>query len=299
MAAEAVALYAEYFSDPLCPWCWGYEPRHRALRAAFGAAIFWVHRMGGMEGKVPQVEDVGEAVRRMEQVSLKCRMPIALEPWRHRAPCSPIPAAIAVKAVGFQDPALEDRYLRRVREAFFVEGRRVDTSEALVTLAAEVPGIDVPRLVREMHDRGAKKAFMVDFEAARDPRPEARELEKAPATGGMRYSFPTLVLRNRDGAHRVLSMEDDLTAVLAAVHALAPDLLPRRSPSIEGFLKAGPSAATEEVALACEVPYDAVDADLADMVQDGRVTFRAAGHYGLWRWKGGRPRPGTGDWTDE
>lgn len=299
MAAEAVALYAEYFNDPLCPWCWGNEPRDRALKAAFGGAIFWVHRMGGMEGRVPQVEDADEAVRRMERVSLKCRMPIAPEPWRHRAPCSSIPASIAVKAVGFQDPALEDRFLRRVREAFFVEGRRVDTSEALVKLAAEVPGIDLKRLVREMHDRGAKKAFMVDFEAARDPLPDARALEPAPDTGGMRYAFPTLVLRNRDGAHRVLSMEDDLTARLAAVHALAPELMPRRSPSIEAFLMAGPSAATEEVALACEVPYDAADADLADLAQDGRATFRAAGHFGLWRWKGGRPRPGTGNWTDE
>jgi protein-disulfide isomerase-like protein with CxxC motif len=299
MAAEAVALYAEYFGDPLCPWCWGNEPRHRALKVAFGGAIFWVNRMGGLEGRVPAVDDADEAVRRMERVSQATRMPIALDAWRHRAPCSPIPASIAVKAVGFQDPALEDRFLRRVREAFFVEGRRADTSEALLTLAAEVPGIDLKRLAREMHDRGAKKAFMVDFEAARDPLPEARALEKAPDTGGTRYAFPTLVLKNRDGAHRVLSMEHDLTAQLAAVHALAPDLRPQPSPSIEAFLKAHRSAATEEVALACEVPYDAADADLADMVQDGRVTFRAAGHYGLWRWKGGRPRPGTGLWTDE
>jgi protein-disulfide isomerase-like protein with CxxC motif len=299
MAAEAVALYAEYFGDPLCPWSWGNEPRHRALRVAFGASIFWVHRMGGMEGRVPQVEDADEAVRRMERVSLRCRMPISPDPFRHRAPCSPIPASIAVKAVGFQDPALEDRYLRRVREAFFVEGRRVDTSEALLALGAEVPGIDLPRMAREMHDRGAKKAFMVDWEAARDPLPDARVLEPAPDTGGMRYAFPTLVIRNRDGAHRILSLEDGLTAQLAAVHALAPDLRPRPSPSIEAFLKAHGSAATEEVALACEVPYDAADADLADMVQDGRVTFRPAGHYGLWRWKGGRPRKGTGDWTDE
>jgi len=299
MAPEAVALYAEYFTDPLCPWCWGNEPRYRALRAAFGDAVFWVHRMGGMEGKVPQTEDADEAVRRMGHVSVSCRMPIDPDIWRHRAPCSPLPASMAVKAVGFQDPQLEDRYLRRVREAFFVEGRRVDTSEALLTLAAEVPGIDLKRMAREMHDRAAKKAFMVDFEAARDPLPDARALEPAPDTGGMRYAFPTLVLKNRDGAHRILSMADDLTAQLAAVHALAPQLMPRRSPSIEAFLKAGPSAATEEVALACEVPYDPADADLAAMVEDGRVTCRAAGHYCLWHWKGGEPRPGALEYADE
>jgi putative protein-disulfide isomerase len=298
MAAGEVALYAEYFTDPLCPWCWGNEPRYRALRTAFGDAIFWVHRMGGMEGKVPQVEDADEAVRRMERVSLACRMPIDLEVWRHRAPCSPLPASIAVKAVGFQDPALEDRYLRRIREAFFVEGRRVDTSEALLALAAEVPGIDLRRMAREMHDRAAKKAFMVDFEAARDPLEGARVLEKASDTGGMRYVFPTLVLKNRDGAHRLLTMEDDLPAQLAAVHALAPDLMPRPSPSIEAFLKSVPSASTEEVALACEVPYDPADADLADMVEDGRVTCRTAGHYCLWHWRGGKARD-TGEWNDE
>ncbi len=298
MAAEAVALYAEYFTDPLCPWCWGHEPRYRALRAAFGDAIFWVHRMGGMEGKVPQVADPDAAARRMEHVSLTCRMPIDLDIWRHRPPASPIPASIAVKAVGFQDPALEDRYLRRVREAFFVEGRKVDTSEALMALAAEVPGIDLKRLAREMHDRGAKKAFMVDWEAARDPLEGAPHLEDAPDTGGRRYTFPTVVLKNRDGDHRIVTMEDDLTAQLAAVHALAPDLRPQPSPSIEAFLKAGPSAATEEVALACEVPYDPADADLADMAEDGRATFRAAGHFGLWRWKGGAPRPGAGEWNE-
>lgn len=290
-----VELYAEYFTDPLCPWCWGYEPRYRALKAAFGDSLFWVLRMGGMEDRVPQVDDPDQAVARMERASLACRMPIDLEVWRHRPPVSTVPASVAVKAVGFQDPALEDAFLRRVREAFYLEGRRVDTSESLFGLAREVPGIDLPRLMREMHDRSAKKAFMVDWEAARDPLDGAPALEPAPDTGGMRYTFPTLVLKNRDGAQRVVSLEDDLPAMLAAVHALAPRLTPRPSPSIEGFLKARGAAATEEVALACEVPFDPADADLAEMVRDGRVTCRPVGHYCMWHWKGGRPRPGTGE----
>jgi putative protein-disulfide isomerase len=293
-----VDLYAEYHTDPLCPWCWGAEPRYRALRWAFGDALFWVHRMGGMEGRVPQVADPERAVARMEEISQRTRMPIDLEVWRHRPPASPLPASIAVKAVGFQDPALEDAFLRRVREAFFVEGRVVDTSESLLALAQEVPGIDLPRLAREMHDRAAKKAFMVDWEATRDPRPEAHRLEDTPE-GGRRYILPTLVLGNRDGAHRVLTLVDDLPAQLAAVHALAPGLRPLRSPSIEGFLKAVGSAATEEVALACEVPFDAADADLAALAEAGTVTCRVAGHYCLWRWHGGAPHPRPEEGTGE
>jgi len=293
-----VELYAEYFTDPLCPWCWGAEPRYRALKAAFGDAVFWVHRMGGMEGRVPQVEDPERARARMEQISLETRMPIDLDVWRPRSPASPLPASVAVKAVGFQDPALEDAYLRRVREAFFTEGRAVDTSEALVALARDVPGIDLPRLVREMHDRAAKKAFMVDWEAARDPLPAARHLEDTPE-GGRRYAFPALVIRNRDGETRVLDPKAAFADWLAAFHALAPALTPRRSPSIEGFLKARGTAATEEVALATEVPFDAADADLAAMVEDGRVTCRTVGHYCLWTWKGGSPRPGTGEGEGE
>jgi predicted DsbA family dithiol-disulfide isomerase len=288
-----VELYAEYFTDPLCPWCWAAEPKHRALRAAFGDALFWVHRMGGMEGRVPQTSDPARARERMEKVSLASRMPIDLEIWHHRSPASTVPASVAVKAVGFQDPALEDAYLRRVREAFFLEGRTVDTSESLVALAREVPGIDLPRLVREMHDRAAKKAFMVDWEAARDPLPGAHDLEETPE-GGKRYAFPTLVLKDRDGNHRILAMHDPFEKWLAAVHALAPALRPLRSPSIEGFLKSVGSAATEEVALACEVSYDGADADLASLAQDGRVTCHPVGHYCTWTWKGGAPHP-TGE----
>lgn len=289
-----VELYAEYFTDPLCPWCWAAEPKQRALRAAFGDALFWVHRMGGMEDRVPQTADPARARERMEQVSLKSRMPIDLDVWAHRSPASSAPASVAVKAVGFQDPALEDAFLRRVREAFFLEGRAVDTSEALLALAREVPGIDLPRLVREMHDRAAKKAFMVDWEAARDPQPGARDLEDT-AEGGRRYAFPTLVLRDREGNHRIVHMADPFEKWLAAVHALAPELQPLRSPSIEGFLKSVGSAATEEVALACEVSYEATDADLASLAEDGRVLCRPVGHYCTWTWKGGAPGPGSAE----
>jgi predicted DsbA family dithiol-disulfide isomerase len=289
-----VEVYAEYFSDPLCPWCWAAEPKVRALRAAFGDALFWVNRMGGLEGRVPQATDPAVARERMEHVSLEGRMPIDLDVWRHRSPASSAPASVVIKAVGFQDPALEDALLRRVREAFFVEGRAVDTSEALLALAREVPGIDLPRLVREMHDRAAKKAFMVDWEAARDPLPGARDLETT-TEGGRRYAFPTLVLKDREGNHRILDHTDPFETWLAAVHALAPGLKPLASPSIEGFLKSVGSASTEEVALACEVSFEGADADLASMAEDGRVICHPVGHFCTWTWKGGTPRPAGGE----
>lgn len=278
-------LFAEYFTDPFCPWCWTEEPRYRKLRMAFGRGIFWEHRMGGMEGTVPQVTDPEVAARKMERISLDTGMPIDLNVWRTRPPESSIAASIAVKAASFQGPEVEDAYLRRVREAFFCGTGPVDRSAPLVHLARGVPGIDLHRFVLEMHDRGAKKAFMTDWDAARDPVPEARDLEDTPE--GRRYAFPTLLLRNRDGESRVLDQKHEYADWLQAVAELAPGLEPEPSPSIEMVLRRWDSVATAEVALICELPWDTADEALDLMAERGGTACRPVGHFALWSPHGG------------
>ncbi len=287
-------IAADYFTDPICSWSWGNEPNFRKLRQAFPGAIRIHHRMGGLverrdEGFYDPQYDLGgenpEAYAiHQEEVSIETGMPIDTGVWKVHPPFSSHPACIAVKAVGLQGEELEDAYVRRVREGFFTERRPADTIASLMALAAEVPGVDLPRLAEEIEGPLAKEAFGDDFEAARHPVPQAKDTKMM--EGRIRYGFPAMILMNETHGVRVLDGDSPWPDYVAAVQALAPSLSPAPPPDVAAFLHAVGRAATKEVEIVCELSRDEAKGQLEKLEKDGEIISRPVGHCCFWSVKG-------------
>lgn len=285
-------IRAEYFTDPLCSWSWGNEPHYRKLREEFGEQIQWRHRLGGLMERWSEDfydplyqltgGDAEALARHQEEVSLTTRMPIDVGFWLENPPSSTHPACTAIKAAGFQGADLEDLYLRRVREGFLTERRRLDNKEALLKLAKEVPGMDPDRLRKDIDSDAAKQAFREDWEAARRPVPEARDTKVT--EGHLRYSFPTLLLFNDSGEYRVLDSDNTYQDYLTAIRELN-GLKRGAPPSTEAFVRKYRHVTTKEVAVVCEVSWEEAEAALEKLAKSSVLRKRPVGHFCMWEWK--------------
>ena len=285
-----LVLTADYFTDPACSWSWCNEPNYRRLRVKFGDQIEWRHRMGGLIEKWdesyhdPQDDLSGgdaQAFRdHWREVGAANKMPIDADLWLEGGTQSTHPANIAVKAAEFQGFDQADGLLRRLREAYLCEKNGLNASAEILKAARDVTGLDVPRLQRALSSDRARAAFREDFELARHPLPEARDTKVT--EGRLRYSFPTLVLRN-NGDLRVLDADHSPQEYVNAVAALAPEIAEASPPSVSSLVEMFPTLATREVEVIAELPRDEALEQLRGLAARGRLRRQIIDGESIWR----------------
>ena len=91
--------------------------------------------------------------------------PVDARLWLDDPPRSTYPACLAVKAAAEQ--GLDAALLRRLREGFAAERRRLDRPEALIEQAREIPGLDLDRFRIDLRSNAIVEAFGSDLELAR------------------------------------------------------------------------------------------------------------------------------------
>lgn len=168
------------FTDPVCTWCWASEPVLRALKARYGKQLDIAFIMSGLVKDIRDFEDVdhdiggepSDANTQIAQHWLEASgqhgMPVTtsnLELFSAEHPSS-YPQNIAYKAAEFEDQALADRFLRRLREATAVEAKQTNRDEVLLALAKEV-GLDTEKLISHCIDGTAEAAFRMDLATTR------------------------------------------------------------------------------------------------------------------------------------
>ena len=164
-----------------------------------------------------------------------------------RPPASTNPAGLAVKAVAEQgDPG---PFLRRLREAIFVERRRADRGDALIDVARETsPALDLATLDVAFGSHGPVEALGADF-------------ERAPAGRGRRSRSTA---RSSTGARP--------TPIGGR-----PSWPPGASPDgggpleIEDALRRFGACATAEIAALCDLPGPRAPAELWRLALEWRV----------------------------
>lgn len=187
------------------------------------------------------------------------------------------PSCIAVKAAGLQGKARELPYLRRFREAMYLEGRAATNREVQLELASEI-GLDVDAFVRALDDGKAEAAFHADLDLCRSKS----------VTG-----FPTFELR-RDPATARLDGWQPWDAFDEALQEFAPDLRP--SPlaatpeSVRTLLRRFDRCATLEVAAVLGVTDDEAELLLEDLEAQGSIVRREVGGGLFWEIGRGAPR---------
>ncbi len=256
---EASVSVTEY-TDPICSWAWGTEPKLRLLRWRHGHRMAWRTVMGGLIGDATNGRpdwDPALAAKPMQaywrQTNRYTGQPYPV-PMRRMAR-STDPAGRAVHAALRQGPEVAARVLRRLRESTFVFGITPYTADEFVAAVEGVPGLDVERFVADLSDPSVAAAYQADWEETRRPNDHVRFLEGnyvgignlKHSEGHDRYAFPTLIFRGTNGEVTVPGWMP-FAAYLDALETVSPgstaDACPDPTPA-EAFAEWGVLTSTE------------------------------------------------------
>ena len=269
-------VHTYYYTDPLCPWSWALEPSLRKLEVAFGGSLSVTFVMCGM---AREVGDPSHLISEMLEASDQSGMPVDVRLWLSGAPRSSHPACLAIKAAAEQGGAggVLSQYLRRLREGLLCRRRKLDTADALIAEAREVPGLDVERLRLGLASHGVLEAFAADLDRCGAVSPEHH------SEGSDRIKLPSLEFRGADGdVHGVYGPADYGALRTAAVAAGASEISSAGPLSVEDALRRFGTMSTSEVAAVCDLPGPRAPAELWRLALEWRVRTERVGTGYLW-----------------
>jgi protein-disulfide isomerase-like protein with CxxC motif len=264
--ADVGTVSISYVTDPFCPWSWAAEPLWRRLQAEFGDQVAITYVISGLGGAQPDPLEWLEA-------AAASGMPVDPRGIMADPPASTNAAGLAVKAVAEQaDPG---PYLRRLREAIFLERRRLDRGDALLDLAREIaPPLDLDTLKVAFGSHGPVEALGADFErAAGSPRPSLR-IEAEGGAAGVNADGAVVV----DGRAPYAEWRAELLAARIEPSGGALD--------VEAALRRFGACTTAEIAALCDLPGPRASAELSRLALEWRVTPRPLLGGELWNLNG-------------
>ena len=167
----------DYYTDPLCSWCFAAEPMLDQAKAHFQDRIEIHYRM------LPLFEHVREVMNdparlwtiadRYRIVSKKTGIHIDNQVWYTDPPESAWPACQAIKAAERQGLAAADRYIKLLREGAMREGKNIAKAEVQIELAAKT-GLHLPQFEKDLADPARKEEVLADIRDAQRENVESR-----------------------------------------------------------------------------------------------------------------------------
>jgi putative protein-disulfide isomerase len=246
------------YTDPFCPWSWAAEPQLRRLQIEFGAGLAFTFVIVGLWRRIEPAVAARLALDLVDACA-ESGMPGDPRVFLRDPPSSTHPAGLAVAAAAEQgDPG---PFIRRLREAVFVDGRRMDTAPALLDAARETRGLDLDRLRVDFGSNAILERFGADVERGRGVRTPA-------------FSF--------DGDASRVEGYGPYERVRAAALAAGASPAGDGFPGVEEALRRFGVLATPEVAAACDLPGPRAPAELWRLALEWRVKPRRVVGGELW-----------------
>ena len=256
-------------TDPACVWSWACEPGLRALQTEFGDALSWTFVMGGLARELP-----GEGlVEPWLKAAAETGMPTDPRVWHEGPMKSTYPACMAFIAAAEQATDGGYRYLRALREGITCFGRKLDTTEALVS-EARGAGLDVERFRVALGSNAVVEAFGADLEEARDVPAEAEaasEVSCSRPAGVERVIFPTFRFEGEGGDVRWLFGSQSPATLREAVLALGAEPLSEPRPGVAEALERFGRMAAPEAAAVCGLAPLKAEAELIALALEWRA----------------------------
>lgn len=197
------------YTDAMCSWAWGTEPKLRLLRWRFDDQIdSWRRVMGHLveDEHMPDVDREAEAPKLQAYWKVVCDETGMPRPDPlHRTPAGSRASGLVVKAAEEQGPDAAAAVLRVLREATFIHGAPPDTLERALAACDGVEGVDHAALVAAVGSGRIAAEYRADMDETRSPNRYVRELEgdrpgigraKEAFDGRLRYVFPTIIVRS-------------------------------------------------------------------------------------------------------
>jgi len=236
---ETATVHILFATDPICSHCWAMEPAWRRFLYHYGEHVQVTHLYGGLlprwegfmdSGGIRQPSDIPP---HWEEVVARYGQPIDPSVWLTDPLASSYPPSVAVHAVRAIAPEREEDYLRRIRQALFLEARNIARPEVLADCAADI-GLDRDLFEATFNDPASQDAFAADLERK--------------AMTGIR-GFPTLIVQGPASEQAWLMRGSQpffrLERALAANLGVLP---PAREVSVEAVLQHYGSGTTREFA---------------------------------------------------
>jgi 2-hydroxychromene-2-carboxylate isomerase len=283
-----------HFTDPSCPWAYSAEPLMRALQWRFGDGLRWRTVVIGLSEDTSRSQASGYTPERRVQSWLgfqrRFGMPVLAEP-RSRL-ISSGRACRAVVAARAQSLELSDALLRRIRLAWFTSTLLLDEDEALATVAALVPGLDVARVISGIDDPAIEAAYQADRAETRSAQqqgqPAIAQGRTAASDGPERFTAPSILFRSGERA-LVAGGWQPLGAYDVCIANLEPSLPRRGAATVAEALAAFPAGLTTvELARVCTEHDDdpdphGVTSEIAALCASGQSVREPLGFAELWR----------------
>ena len=278
IAMNKIRIYQ--FTDPVCVWCWGNEPVIRALDYLYGDKISIEYVMGGLIEDITTLYDLSGP----KNTIIECANEIIANNWltasaRHGMPVniehmslfserypSSFPQNIAYEAAKRINHSLAKRYLRRIREATFLEQRRTSQMDVLVELATEV-GFDAAQFIDEYTTGSAPGDFMQ----------ERMRCRRNGITG-----FPSYLIKN-DSTKIILGGYQNLSTLHSVIGRLSDGKIkPRKAgPSqanVVDFMRRYQSVYPVEIEVAFGLDRDRTDLMLDQLIKAGKILSETVGN---------------------
>jgi putative protein-disulfide isomerase len=268
------AVNASYYTDPADPWSWALEPVVRKLQVFFGPELRFDYVMSGLarEFGVPTALAVGWL-----DAAADSGMPVDPRLWLTDPPHSSYPACLAVKAASEQGDDVAAAYLRRMREGFACERRKLDSADALADVARSVPALDAQRFRSDLQSHAIVEDFGADIDRA-----EAVPAD-ACAPGSERVRLPSIEFRGADGVAHAVYGKQPYETCRDAAQAAGATPAGGTAPDVEEALRRFPTLATPEVAAVCELPGPHAAAELWRLAAEWKVSAARCLNGELWR----------------
>lgn len=176
-----------YVHDPMCSWCWGFDPVLKRLLASLPEAFAVRRLLGGLapdsDAAMPQeMRDYVQGQWRQVQQ----RIPGTVFNYDFWTRCRPrrstYPACRAVISARRQGAENDERMTRAIQRAYYTQARNPSDEQTLLELAGEI-GLDVARFAGDLASDETDSLLK-------------REIEQARSLGVA--GFPSLLLLDRD-----------------------------------------------------------------------------------------------------
>lgn len=195
-----------YVHDPMCSWCWGFEPVRQKLFDAVADGFEIRRLVGGLapdsQEPMPMAMQSGlqQTWQRIEQVIPGTSFNYDF--WRDCAPRrSTYPSNRAVIAARQQGDRFDEAMTARIQQAYYQEARNPSDDETLIELAENI-GLEVDAFTSSLKSE-ATQQLLVD------------EINKARSMG--MDSFPSLMVEQGGGLHPLMINYTDVDAMLRQV----------------------------------------------------------------------------------
>jgi len=157
-----------FVADPMCSWCWGFEPELAKLRVAYADTVSFDIIMGGLRESMLWNEDSKSYLKgHWQQIAQKTKQPFNTFFFEQtHFIYNTFPSCKAVVTVKTLSEEKVFSYFHALQEAFYKDARDITQESILADIALE-QGIDREMFIRFFTSREADTLMHEDFQKSR------------------------------------------------------------------------------------------------------------------------------------